>query len=257
MVAHPDDDTFGCSGTVALHADDPELRFVLVHATSGEKGEIADPSLATPETLGAVREEEDRRSWVALGREPDRHEWLGYPDHEVADQPPAELTDRIAAILREERPDVVMTFGPDGVSGHPDHIAVGKATTEAFERLRTEGPDGFRRLLHHSLPQSLLDAWNAQLVSQGKEPMDPTRLYHPRGVPDEQIGVHVDCTPVIDRKMAAVREHATQAGDDDEGEGGMSEEDRRRAFSFETHVIAWPPRDPGDPVLRDAFEGLE
>jgi LmbE family N-acetylglucosaminyl deacetylase len=255
VVAHPDDDTFGCSGTVALHADNPDLRFVLVHVTSGEKGEIADPSLATPETLGAVREEEDRRSWAALGREPDRHEWLRYPDHDVAAQPVGELIDRIAEILREERPDVVMTFGPDGVSGHPDHIAVGMATSEAFERLRAEGLGGFRRLLHHALPQSLLDAWNEQLVAQGKEPLDPTQLYQPRGVPDEEIGVQVDCTPVIDRKLAAVREHATQAGDDDEAMG--SEEDRRRAFSIETHVIAWPRRTPGDAVLGDVFEGLD
>ena len=62
VVAHPDDDTFGCAGTVALHADDAGFRFVLIHVTSGEAGLIADPALATRETLGAVREEEDRRS---------------------------------------------------------------------------------------------------------------------------------------------------------------------------------------------------
>ena len=123
VVAHPDDDTFGCSGTVALHADDPAFRFVLIHATNGAAGQIAEGSGATRETLGIVREEEDRRSWVALGREPDRHEWLGYPDGGVADEPFERLVDRIAAILDEERPDVVITFGPDGVTGHrgPHH----------------------------------------------------------------------------------------------------------------------------------------
>ena len=206
-----------------------------------------------------MREEEDRRSWVALGRVPDRHEWLRYPDHGVADEPFPELVERIAGILREERPDVVMTFGPDGVSGHPDHIAAGRATSEAFEQLQREGVSGFRRLLHHALPQSLLDGWNAELVARGREPMDPTQLYQPRGVPDEQIGVHVDCTPVIDQKMAAVAEHATQAGDTEER--ALSQEDLRRAFSFETHVIAWPSRLPGDPLLGpklgDVFEGLD
>ena len=254
MVAHPDDDTFGCSGTVALHAQDPDLRFVLVHATSGEKGEIADPSLATPQTLGAVREEEDRRSWVTLGRVPDRHEWLRYPDHDLAGQRFPELVDRIAAILREEHPDVVMTFGPDGVSGHPDHITVGLATSEAFEQLRVEGLDGFRRLLHHGLPQSLLDAWNLELVAQGKEPIDPTRMYMPRGVPDERIGVHVDCTPVVDRKIAAFL-RARHAGGRPPGHrvGGRSTEG--------VHVR--DPRDrvaapgEGDPVLADVFEGLD
>jgi LmbE family N-acetylglucosaminyl deacetylase len=254
VVAHPDDDTFGCSGTVALHAEDPDLRFTLVHVTSGEKGQIADPSLATPQTLGAVREEEDRRSWLTLGRGPDRHEWLHYPDHDVEAAPFDELVATIAAIFREERPDVVMTFGPEGVSGHPDHITVGRAASEAFHGLRDQGLGGFRRLLHHALPQSMLDAWNQALVAQGKEPMDPTQLYMPRGVPDEQVGIYVDCTAVVDRKVAALLEHATQAGDAD---GIGSDEDRRRAFSFETHVIAWPSRQAGEPVLTDVFDGLD
>ncbi len=79
VVAHPDDDTFGCAGTVALHAEDPDFRFTLVHVTSGEAGEIADPSLATRATLGRVREQVDRLSWEALGRVPDRHEFLRPP----------------------------------------------------------------------------------------------------------------------------------------------------------------------------------
>ena len=57
VVAHPDDDTFGCSGTVALHAEDPRFRFTLIHVTSGEAGEIADPPLTTRETLGAGRQD--------------------------------------------------------------------------------------------------------------------------------------------------------------------------------------------------------
>ena len=184
VVAHPDDDTFACSGTVALHADEPDFRFTLVHATSGEAGMISDPSLATRENLGAVREEEDRRSWIALGREPDRHEFLRYPDGGVADVPFDELVERIAAILREERPDVVITFGPEGVTGHADHITVGRATTEAFHRCRVDGSDGFRRLLYSSIPNSMIERFNEELVASGKEPIDPTQPFQPRGVPD-------------------------------------------------------------------------
>ena len=87
---------------------------------------IADPALATPQTLGSVREEEDRRSWVTLGREPDRHEWFRYPDGGVADVPLDELVDRIRNIFEQERPESVITFGPEGVTGHLDHIAVGR-----------------------------------------------------------------------------------------------------------------------------------
>jgi LmbE family N-acetylglucosaminyl deacetylase len=255
VVAHPDDDTFGCSGTVALHAHDPAFRFTLIHLTSGEGGQIADPALATPETLGAVREEEDRRSWIALGREPDRHEWLQLPDHGVADQPEDALVERVTAILGEARPDVVVTFGPDGITGHPDHIAAGRVATGAFHRLRQEGGPGFRRLLHQAIPQSMLDRWNEELMAQGKEPMDPTELYQPRGVPDATIGVHVDCGSVVDRKLAALAEHATQAAGSQEALG--EEEERRRALAFESHVIVWPPREPGAPPLSDVFEGLD
>jgi LmbE family N-acetylglucosaminyl deacetylase len=253
VVAHPDDDTFGSAGTVALHADDPSFRFVLLHATRGEAGEIADPALATPETLGAVREEEDRRSWIALGREPDRHEWLGYPDHGLADVDRAELVDRIAAILREETPDVVVTFGPDGVTGHPDHVAVGAAATAAFHRLREEGVPGFLRLIHTVIPQRMIDAWNRELVAAGEEPMDSAQMYVPGGVPDETVNLEVDTTRVVDRVIAAIAEHRTQAG----GIGDWSDEQLRRTLSREHGVVAWPPRMAGAPLLTDVFESLD
>jgi LmbE family N-acetylglucosaminyl deacetylase len=251
VVAHPDDDTFGCAGTVALHRDDPDLRFVLIHATDGEAGQIAEGSGATRARLGEIRREEDRRSWIALGRQPDRHEWLGYPDGGLGGVAFDELVDRIAAIFRDELPDVVVTFGPDGVTGHVDHVTIGKAATEAFHRCRTEGLQGFGRLLHQSIKQSELDAWNERLVAEGKEPMDPTQMFSPRGVPDDTIGVEVDCSAVADRKRAALLEHRTQASDFQD----RSDEDQRAFLGSEHHVIAWPPRAPGDPVLGDVFDG--
>lgn len=250
IVAHPDDDTFGCSGSVALHGHERDFRFALAHVTSGEAGMISDPSLATREDLGEVREEEDRRSWIALGRVPDRHEFLRYPDGGVADMPFDELVDRITAILHDERPDVVITFGPEGVTGHADHITVGGATTAAFHRCRAKGGDGFRRLLHSSISNSMLERFNAELVARGQEPIDPTQPFQPRGVPDETIGVEVDCSGVVDRKRAAIKEHRTQAND-------IPEDFEDEVFRYETHVIAWPERPNGSPVLGDVFEGLD
>ena len=254
VFAHPDDDTFGVAGTVALHAVEPDFRFVLVHATSGEAGMISDPSLATRETLGAVREEEDRRSWITLGRTPDRHEWLRYPDHGLADLPFDALVDRIAAILREECPDVVFTFGEDGITGHPDHVTIGRAATAAFDALRAEGPDGFRRLIHVALPQSMLDRWNAQLVAQGREPMDPTQMYQPRGVPDASIGFSVDTSSVAQRIVDALDDHRTQASDFD---SLLSDEERLDAAARAFGIVAWPAWEPGDAVVTDAFEGID
>jgi len=254
VVAHPDDDTFGVAGTVALHAQDPGFRFILVHATSGEAGMISDPSLATRETLGVVREEEDRRSWITLGRPPDRHEWLRYPDHGLADVPFDELVDRVAAILRDDRPDVVTTFGPDGVTGHPDHVTIGEATTAAFHGLRNEGIGGFRRLIRVAIPASSIDAWNERSVASGREPIDPTQMYQPRGMPDETLGFDVDTSGVAQRVLEALREHKTQAAD---LEDRFSVEEQLAFVSRERGLIAWPPWEPGDPVLRDAFDGLD
>jgi LmbE family N-acetylglucosaminyl deacetylase len=250
VVAHPDDDTFACSGSVAVHAHEPEFRFALVHVTSGEAGMISDASLTTRENLGEVREEEDRRSWIALGRAPDRHEFLRYPDGGLGDVSFDELVDRIAGILRDERPDVVITFGPEGVTGHIDHVTVGSATTEAFHRCRTAGDRGFRRLLYSSLSDSTLERFNAALVSRGEEPIDSTQPFQPRAVPDETIGVEVDCSDVIDRKRAAIMEHRTQAND-------IPEDLEDEVFRYEPHVIAWPERTLASPVLRDVFEGLD
>jgi len=253
VVAHPDDDTFGCSGSVALHADQPDFRFALVHVTSGEHGQIADPGLATRDTLGAVREEEDRRSWVALGRVPDRHEFLRYPDGGVADAHLDGLVARLEDVIREERPDVVITFGPEGITGHPDHIATGLATSTAFHRVRGE-EGGPRRLLHSCLPASAMRAFNEMLISTGQEAMDleNPRLYQPRGVPDATVKMMVDCSAVVEAKAAALREHRTQANDMSD----VPEEARKEILRMETHVIAWPSPSPEAPVLGDIFEGL-
>jgi len=252
VVAHPDDDAFGVTGTAALHADDPEFHLVAVLATSGERGMISDPSLATPETLGAVREAEDAAGWRALDREPDRLEFLRYPDHAVEDVPFDELVERITVILREDRPDVVVTFGSDGITGHPDHIRVGEATSAAFHLLREEGHDGFRRLLHVGLPEAAIGEFNRMLVERGMPAFDPTQLYQPRGVPDETIAVVVDCSEVWERKRAAVKEHRTKANDTD-----FPPDVEERVYSTETFVQAWPERAPGERALADVFEGLE
>ena len=74
VVAHPDDDAYGIAGSVALHAADPHFRFILVHVTDGEAGDIPDGFPATRQTLGEVRRREDEAAWRAVGRVPDRHE---------------------------------------------------------------------------------------------------------------------------------------------------------------------------------------
>ncbi len=157
VVAHPDDDAHAVAGTVALHAEEPDFRFVLVHATHGELGDIREGFPATRETLAAVRQAEDEAAWAALGRVPDRHEWLCLPDGGVSSLPFNDVVAMVERILVEEQPAVVATFGPDGISGHPDHVTIGAATDAAFARARGRGGSGFQRLAHSAVPQSFVD----------------------------------------------------------------------------------------------------
>ncbi len=254
VVAHPDDDAYGLAGTVALHADDPAFRYVLVHATDGAKGDIRPGFPATRDTLGAVRREEDRRAWQALGREPDRHEWLDYEDGELEQVPFDELVDRVAAVLAEERPDVVATFGPDGITGHPDHVRIGAATDAAFHRCRAESGPGLRRLVHGAMPESVFVRWNDARARRQLPTWDPDAVYHLRGVPDDVIGITVDVSSVSARIVAGLREHRSQqhviVAD------GVTDEEWARSASREHLVIAWPEWRAGTRRLADVFEGL-
>jgi LmbE family N-acetylglucosaminyl deacetylase len=249
VFAHPDDDTYGIAGTVALHRDE-DLALTVVLATSGEAGRILDDSLATPETLGAVREAEDRASWAAIGVEPDLR-FLRHPDGGPARSIRAELVAEVETILREVRPDVVVTFGPDGVTGHEDHIAIGAATTDAFHRVRSPSGDGPRRLLHVALRRSRLDRFDEWRRARGLEPLDPTQPFAPRGVPDAHVGVVVDCSSTYERKLEALRQHRTQGELED-----VPFELWPILLGEEAFVLAWPQAPVGGPALSDVFEGL-
>lgn len=190
---------------------------------------------------------------MALGRVPDRHEWFGFPDGGLSDAPRGELVDRIAHIFSEERPDVVMTFGPDGVTGHPDHIAISHATTEAFKRFAGDGSPGFRRLTYGVVPQSMVDGVNRKRITLGLAPWDPNTTYHLRGVPDDEIGIVMDTSSVALRVRAAMQEHRTQWAD--MNPSGVPEEDLVKSVSRETQVIAWQRERPTT-ILTDVFEGL-
>jgi LmbE family N-acetylglucosaminyl deacetylase len=249
VFAHPDDDTYGVGGTLALHAED-DLEITVIMTTSGEAGRILDPSLATRETLARVREAEDTAAWRALGLEPELR-YLRYPDGGVTDVPRDELVATYLDVLLDARPQVVVTFGPDGITGHEDHVAVGAAATDAFHVARASGGEGFDRLLYNAVPRSRMERFNELLRRRGMEPIDPTQPFQPRGVPDETIGVLVDCSSTYERKLAALREHRTQ------GElEGLPFDLWPEILRIEAFVIAHPDRPLGAPVLRDPLEDL-
>jgi LmbE family N-acetylglucosaminyl deacetylase len=253
VFAHPDDDTFGVGGTVALRAGRLDVLSIL--ATSGEAGEIAPGSVAARENLGEVREGEARDAYEALGAPDARIEFLRERDGRLKRASHAALVARVTELLAAFAPEVVVTFGPDGVTKHDDHITIGHVGTEAFHRAR-EGsgdPGAFRRLLYTAIPWSRIREWQRMQVEAGQEPMDPDAPFTPRGVDDETIAIEVDTRTVVDRVVAAIRAHRTQADDVDR----MPDERLPDIFGTQHFVMAWPERPAGAPVLGDVFEGLD
>ena len=118
-------------GALARYAAEGVETYV-VTATRGERGRSGTDEPLTPEAVGRLREAELRAAAHELGvREVCL---LGYRDGELDSADPAGAIDRIAAQLRRVRPHVVLTFGPDGAYGHPDHIAISQFTTAAVLR---------------------------------------------------------------------------------------------------------------------------
>jgi len=187
VFAHPDDETFRPGGTLALLA----RRGVRVEAltfTHGEAGSCGDPPLCAPEELSAVRERELRCACAALGVQPSR--LLDFADGHLQEADSETMIAHILSVVNEVKPQILLSFGPDGLSGHPDHIAVGQWTAEAFRRA-----EEIAALYTLAVPQSLAQTLNMRQI-------------HP--VPDETIALIVDVSSVWETKLAAIQCHATQ-----------------------------------------------
>jgi LmbE family N-acetylglucosaminyl deacetylase len=175
IFAHPDDETVCAGGTLSKYASEgADVR--VVSLTRGEAGQIRDASAATRMTLRSVRDKELEAAGRELGLIGTR--CLEYPDGRLSEIDCDTLVRVASGLLREFQPDVVITFGPDGFSGHPDHIAVGAAVTEACHQMQ---PARSVRLFHCHLPRSgmllsdRLARWVVELTSRFKGTADFVR----------------------------------------------------------------------------------
>lgn len=131
VLAHPDDETFICGGTLAKQAANG-WHITLLMATKGEMGRrLGTPPFATRETLPLIREGELREAVGALGIANLR--FMNLRDKTLDYYAPQALADQVAAVMRELKPQVVLTFH-ELIGGHSDHCAIGRATRLAFEQ---------------------------------------------------------------------------------------------------------------------------
>src|SRR3954468_6568184 len=166
--AHPDDEAIPTAGTLAKAAKDGH-RVVLVFATKGEHGEVAEDFLDEGETLAERRVQEPHRSAEILGAQ--RTEFLGYVDSGMMGTPEndapdsfwqadvGEAAERLAAILREEHADVITVYDDYGNYGHPDHIQVHRVGVRAAELAGT--PEVYELTMNRTEMQRMLDAARA------------------------------------------------------------------------------------------------
>ena len=131
ILAHPDDESFAIGGTLAKYAHQ-DVQVVLLCATRGEAG---IPGV-TPEEAGAIRERELGKAAQHLGIEV---YFLGFLDGELVDTKPEKLRETIACWVDLVQPQVILTFGPDGVSGHPDHVTISQIVTQAYDQFYKKG----------------------------------------------------------------------------------------------------------------------
>lgn len=182
VFAHPDDEAFGPGGLIAKLAN----RGAAVHllcATKGEAGRNA-----------GHRDKELLEAAKVLGIK--KVEFLGFKDGEIGNNDLARLEKIITAKIKAFKPDLIITYDLNGISGHLDHIAIASATTQSFKKSKVA-----KYLYHAAIPKSYTDKMGDYFV------------FRPEGRKPEEIDLVLDISDVWEIKVEAMFKHKSQLGD--------------------------------------------
>lgn len=274
VLAHPDDETFGMGGTLALYARQG-VQVHLACATRGEVG-VMDPQYQQGfDTPGARREYELRCAAGHLGLA--GVHFLDYRDSGMPGSPDnlhpqalaaASLEDvarKIARLIRELRPQVVITFDPIGGYKHPDHIAIHNATIAAIDLAGIQDDDDERaphrptKLYFQVIPKNFLKVGVFLLRLFGRDPrrfgrnrdIDLGSLVQERDFP---VHTRIDYRPVMQQLLQAAACHASQGGSEMFSRGPVAF--FRRWLGGKDHYMrAFPPPAPRK-IETDLFENM-
>lgn len=273
VLAHPDDESFGTGGTLALYSW-MGAAVHLICATGGEEGSVDPEHLEGYASIAERRQAELDCAARALGLT--SLTMLGYRDsgmagtpanehpEALAAQPLAAVAARVAQAIRRLRPHVVITFDPIGGYRHPDHIAIQRATVEAFhaagDPARFPGDDPPwqpQKLYFQTFSRTVLRALVRAMPLFGQ---DPRRFGRNKDVDlaslaevDFPIHARVDYLPVVEARLAAARCHASQGGERF-GTGPLAWYGRYFGGA-DTYMRAFPEA-PAGLSERDLFEGV-
>jgi N-acetyl-1-D-myo-inositol-2-amino-2-deoxy-alpha-D-glucopyranoside deacetylase len=261
--AHPDDEALGTGGTMARYAAEG-AHVCLITCTDGELGEVAEvPELGTvveiQARLGEVRRRELEAACRQLGEIDVR--MLGYHDSgmegtpendaEIAfvNQDLDETVEKIVAILRDVRPQVLVTYNAYGFYGHPDHIRAHEAAVRAAEIAAVP------KVYFTAVPKSLMLAAQQMAEGFGAEEFFSADDIERIGTDDDAITTEIDATAFVPHKFRALEAHRTQLGTTQRFL--QIPDELRMAFGVEYYVLARGERGREDGRETDLFEGLD
>lgn len=285
--AHPDDESIETGTTMARYAAEG-VHVTLVTCTLGELGEVIPPALAhlaadRQDRLGEHRIGELARACAALGVRD--HRFLGWPGRwrdsgmmglPSNDSPgcfwqadPGEAATELAGVIREVRPQVVVTYDERGFYGHPDHVQAHRVTWQAFRlaadpsaRTGAGAPWQVAKFYVTAMPRSVLAEAIRLPRAGGSTPGHFTEAASvadlPFGVPDEHVTTEIDGTGYLGAKIAAMRAHATQIAVDGEY-FALSDMVGYRVLGREHYTLIAGRRDTGTGphgLESDLFEAL-
>ena len=248
VLAHPDDETFGTGGTLIRYAREGAL----VHSlclTEGEKGWAGvDDKIIPRELVGPTRARELAEAGRRMGLA--SVTCLRYPDGGLAEVNGDWVVRDIVRWLRRVRPDAVITWGPDGGYGHPDHIAAGELTLRAIELagMQRHEPElgahwHAKRCYRYVAAAELIDRLSSLMPSFAQ--YIETLAIKPQRWTRERLGAVIDVRDVLDAKVHAMESHQTQAPD--LAMWAKARAEVPEIFTEETFIREYP--EPGGPPL--------
>jgi LmbE family N-acetylglucosaminyl deacetylase len=227
VLAHPDDESLACGGTLARLAD-AGARIVLLCASRGEKGAVSDRALVADRDLGSVRSRELHDAAKILGiaevlifEHPDGDlRWADVPQFHV----------EIVLAIQRYKPDGVITFAEDGLYWHLDHIGVHERTYTAVKSFGPWAPPLYYITMRHGLMQEIVDTAVTNGLTLRSNPFDiePDAFGDYAKPPSFVVDVH----EWVPRKLAALRCHRTQIGPDNPFHH-LTDEQARRLLGVE------------------------
>ena len=238
--AHPDDESFSGAGLAAACLA-RGVRVVLVCATRGDRGRPGDAAISgAPRDVAAAREQELLDAARIIGIE--HVHQLGYRDRELAEVEPSEIRTTLVRYIRQYRPQVVVTFDPNGFNLHPDHIAISRFTSDAIAAAAD--------------PRWVPDAGPSHAVDRllWTPPIAPWQAARSQDVAAEPgADFVVDISPWSARKADALRAHRTQH--ESVEKHFFSQPDLPRILAAEIYRHAWGPPLRQRPTP-DVFAGI-